>query len=57
MTLGEMEIALKKVADNQIVQGELLNRTDQLIARNAEAIARLAGRHAGHAIGHAAIVR
>ena len=42
MTLAEMEVALKKVADNQIVQGELLNRIEQMVARNSEAIGRLA---------------
>ena|SRR5487761_451419 len=40
MTLAEIEVSLKKLVDNQIVQGELLSRTEQLVARNTEAIGR-----------------
>ncbi|HLI30708.1 MAG TPA: hypothetical protein VKV79_06375 [Terriglobia bacterium] len=40
MTFAEMEVSLKKLADNQIVQGEMLYRIEQAVARNSEAIAR-----------------
>lgn len=49
MTLGEIEIALKKVTDDQIVQDELLNRLEQVVERNTEAIAQNSA-----AIGHLA---
>jgi hypothetical protein len=42
MTLEEVEVTLKKITDQQIVQGELLNRVEQVTARNSEAIAHLA---------------
>ena len=40
MTLGEVEVALSRLTDNQIVQGELLARLEHVVERNAEAIAR-----------------
>ena len=49
MTFAEMEVSLKKLAGNQIVQGELLSRLEQTTARNSEAIAQNT-----EAIGHIA---
>lgn len=40
MTNEEMERGLRTLADNPIVQGELLHRTEQVVARNSEAIQR-----------------
>ncbi|MGH9355164.1 MAG: hypothetical protein ACRD10_03455 [Terriglobia bacterium] len=34
-----MEVSLKKLVGNQVVQGELLSRLEQVVARNTEAIA------------------
>ncbi len=39
MTNEEIERRLTLLSENQIVQGELLNRIEQTVARNAEAIA------------------
>lgn len=39
MSLAEVEVALKKVADNQVVQGELLSPLERVVERNSEAIA------------------
>ncbi len=41
MTFEEIEIALKRVADNQVVQGELLDRLD----RKLEQLADVSGDH------------
>lgn len=41
MTLGEVEVALKKLTGNQVVQGELLGRLERVTAENTEAIADL----------------
>lgn len=40
MTNAEMEASLKRLTDSQIVQGELLNRVEQVVALNSESIAR-----------------
>ena len=40
MTLGEVEVALNRLVDNQVVQGQLLARLEHVVERNAEAIAR-----------------
>jgi hypothetical protein len=39
MSLAEIEVALKKLADNQVVRGELLSRLERVVERNSEAIA------------------
>lgn len=39
MTQAEIEVSLKRLTDHQIVWGELLNRLEQVVARNSEAIA------------------
>jgi hypothetical protein len=40
MTFEEMEKSLIALRDNQVVQGEILNRVELAVERNAEAIAR-----------------
>ena len=47
--MDEIEVSLKKLTENQVVQGEMLNRLEQVVARNSEAIA-----HNTEAIGHLA---
>ncbi len=42
MMLSEMEVSLKRLADNQIVQGEMLSRVERAVERNSEAIGHLA---------------
>ncbi len=56
MTIDEIEVSLKKLTDNQVVQGEILNRLEQVVARNSEAIARNSEAIARNteAIGHLA---
>ena len=44
MTLAEVEVALNRLTDNQIVQGELLGRVERVVVSNAEAIERLTDR-------------
>jgi hypothetical protein len=44
MTLAEVEVALNRLTDNQIVQGELLGRVEHVVVSNAEAIGRLTDR-------------
>ncbi|HEV3278190.1 MAG TPA: hypothetical protein VG860_15340 [Terriglobia bacterium] len=44
MTLGEVEVALQRLTENQIVQGELLGRLERVVERNTEAIGRLTDR-------------
>lgn len=44
MTLAEVEVALNRLTDNQIVQGELLGRVERVVASNAEAIEHLTDR-------------
>lgn len=44
MTLAEVEVALNRLTDNQLVQGELLGRVERVVASNAEAIGRLTDR-------------
>ena len=40
MTYEEMEKSLVALRDNQVVQGEILNRLELAVERNSEAIAR-----------------
>ena len=40
MTYEEMEKSLVALRDNQVVQGEILNRIELAVERNSEAIAR-----------------
>ncbi|MGH9359742.1 MAG: hypothetical protein ACRD1O_11310 [Terriglobia bacterium] len=49
MTFAEIEVSLKRMADHQIVQGQMLNRVEQAVERNTEAITRNS-----EAIGHLA---
>ncbi|MGH9445838.1 MAG: hypothetical protein ACRD3O_08945 [Terriglobia bacterium] len=49
MTLAEVEVSLKKLVDNQVVQGEMLGRLERVVAQNTEAIAQNTA-----AIGHIA---
>ncbi len=42
MTFEEMEKSLIALRDHQVVQGEILNRVELAVERNAQAIARLA---------------
>jgi DNA-directed RNA polymerase specialized sigma24 family protein len=44
VTLAEVEVALNRLTDNQIVQGELLGRVERVVVSNAEAIGRLTDR-------------
>lgn len=44
MTLAEVEVALNRLTDNQIVQGELLGRLERVVERNSQAIERLTDR-------------
>lgn len=44
MTLAEVEVALSRLTDNQIVQGELLGRLERVVERNSQAIERLTDR-------------
>jgi DNA-directed RNA polymerase specialized sigma24 family protein len=44
MTLGEVEVALQRLTENQLVQGELLGRLERVVERNTEAIGRLTDR-------------
>jgi hypothetical protein len=39
-TFEEMEKSLIALRDNQVVQGQILNRVEQAVERNTEAIAR-----------------
>jgi len=41
MTFEEMEKSLIALRDNQVVQGQILNRVEQAVERNTEAIARI----------------
>ncbi|MGH9326962.1 MAG: hypothetical protein ACRD2B_09820 [Terriglobia bacterium] len=43
MTQAEIEASLKRITENQVVQGELLHRLELAVDRNTEAIAQLAG--------------
>ena len=42
VTFEEMEKSLVGLRDNQVVQGEILNRLELAVERNSEAIAKLA---------------
>jgi len=39
MTVEEIELSLKRLADGQIVQGEFLTRLERVVAQNSQAIA------------------
>jgi histone H3/H4 len=38
MTQAEVQAALQRLTDNQVVQGEMLGRLERIVERNAEAI-------------------